>query len=248
MGLRPRRSFALEFTRTALHDDHPRAALCLGDDASHAARRSFQQHRAMDSHLTTHPSLLVRICNRQDHDAWMQFVKLYAPPIFRFLKRHGLQDADAADLAQEVFAAVALWIERLKYDRQRGKFRGWLFALTRHKLSNFIHRAQLPDKATGDAEVRRRLESQPAPQPEMLEDRVWDEEYEMCLLQWAAEKVRVDFRGQTWEAFWQTRVEGRSIEEVAIELGLTHGAVYIARCRVLKRLREEIQLVEELPA
>lgn len=201
----------------------------------------------MESDLTTHPSLLLRIRDRRDHEAWSRFVQLYAPPIFRFLKRNGLQDADAADMAQEVFAAVALWIDRLKYDRQRGMFRGWLFAITRHKLSNFVNREQPPDTGSGEWQTQKRLELEPAPVPEILEDRVWDEEYEMCLLHWAAEKVHVDFRGRTWEAFWQTRVEGRRIEEVAELLGMTPGAVYIARSRVLKKLRDEIQFVEGFP-
>jgi RNA polymerase sigma-70 factor (ECF subfamily) len=202
----------------------------------------------METNLTTHPSLLVRICNRQDHEAWTRFVKLYAPPIFRFLKRYGLQDADAADLTQEVFAAVSLWIDRLKYDRQRGMFRGWLFAVTRNKQSNYVHRGRPPDTGSGEWHIQKLLEAQPAPPVEILEDRVWDEEYEMCLLHWAAEKVHVDFRGRTWEAFWKAKVECRSIEEVAAELGMSPGAVYIARCRVLKNLRDEIQFVEGLPA
>lgn len=201
----------------------------------------------MNGDLTTNPSLLLKIRDHRDHESWTLFVNLYAPPIYRFLKRQGLQDADAADLAQEVFTAVALWIDRLRYDPQRGMFRGWLFAIIRHKLYNHINRLQPPDLGSGDPVIQQRLEDEPEPEPAVPEDRVWDEEYEMCVLHWAADKVRTDFRDRTWQAFWQTSVEGRPADDVATELSMTTGAVWVAKCRVLKKLRDEIQFVEDFP-
>jgi RNA polymerase sigma-70 factor (ECF subfamily) len=218
-----------------------------GPDAGHLILDQVTMTFRSRDDLTTHPSLLLRIRDPGDHEAWVRFVTLYAPLIFRFLRRHRIQEADAADLSQEVFSAVAMWIDRLKYDPQRGLFRGWLFAITRHKLLNHINRNQLPDVGSGDTKVQKRLEAEPDREQPIPDDRVWDEDYEICLLHWAAEKVQVDFRGRTWQAFWQTRVEGKSTEVVAEALGMTPGAVYIAKCRVLKKLRDEVQLVEGIP-
>jgi RNA polymerase sigma-70 factor (ECF subfamily) len=95
----------------------------------------------------TRASLLVRLRDPRDDAAWTQFVDLYAPLIYGYLRKQGLQDADAADLSQEVLTAVAGAFGRLKYDPQLGSFRNWLFTAVRHKLSNW--RAALENRARG---------------------------------------------------------------------------------------------------
>src|SRR5436309_1969714 len=85
----------------------------------------------------TRPSLLVRIRDTRNDQAWSQFVEVYAPLIYGFARKHGLQDADAADLTQDVLRVVASTIGGLEYDRQRGSFRGWLVTVVRNKLRNF---------------------------------------------------------------------------------------------------------------
>ena len=92
----------------------------------------------MEEAPVTRPSLLLRIRDGQDHDAWRQFVQMYAPVVYGFLRKRGVQDADAADLMQDVFRSVAGAANRLDYDRQRGTFRGWLYTVTRNKLYNFL--------------------------------------------------------------------------------------------------------------
>src|SRR5260370_28946159 len=86
---------------------------------------------------STHPSLLVRLKNRQDSVAWGQFVEIYGPLIYGFARRHGLQDADAADVMQETLRGVAGAVDRLKYDPAKGSFRAWLLTVTRNKLRNW---------------------------------------------------------------------------------------------------------------
>jgi RNA polymerase sigma-70 factor (ECF subfamily) len=183
----------------------------------------------------TRPSLLVRIRDAGDREAWRQFVEVYAPLVYKFARRRGLQDADAADLTQDVLQAVAGASKRLVYDPERGTFRAWLYTVARNKLRNFLLARQ-----------RRRDDGDPGlldDQPAREEVEAWEKEYEQRLFDWAAERVRGHFHGSTWRAFWMTAVEGRGATETASALGLSVGAVYIAKSRVLARLREEIKQV-----
>ena len=191
---------------------------------------------------TTRLSLLLRICDAKDSQAWTQFVDLYAPLVYGFARKHGLQDADAADLTQDVLRAVAGAIGKLNYDPQRGSFRGWFFTVVRNKLRNFLSARKRQDQGSGDTGVQNRLEAQPSPEED--EGDLWAQEYEQRLFAWAAEQVRSNFQDSTWQAFWRTAVEGQSAQEVAKALALSVGAVYIAKSRVLARLREQIQRLE----
>ncbi|MBI1914429.1 MAG: sigma-70 family RNA polymerase sigma factor [Planctomycetes bacterium] len=196
----------------------------------------------MTSSPHTRPSLLVRIRDAADREAWRQFVDLYAPLVYRFARRRGLQDADAADLAQDVLHAVARSSERLEYDPRKGSFRGWLFTVARNKLHTFLRRRERQRRRTEDVAVDR-LPDEPAA-PESQEEALWEQEYQQRLFDWAAEQVRGHFQDRTWQAFWQTAVEGRSPREVAEALGLSVGAVYIAKSRVLARLKEQVQIMQ----
>src|SRR5205807_1625207 len=100
----------------------------------------------------TRLSLVVRLRDARDEGAWAQFVELYAPLVFGFARKHGLQDADAADLTQDVLQAVSGGVRRLDYDPQRGSFRGWLFTVARNKLRNFVAAQHRPGRGTGDRE------------------------------------------------------------------------------------------------
>jgi RNA polymerase sigma factor (sigma-70 family) len=187
---------------------------------------------------TTQPSLLVRLRDAQDERAWGQFVDLYAPLVYDYARRRGLQDADAADLTQTVLRVIASAIQRLDYDPQRGSFRGWLFTIVRRKLSTFLSRRHDFCKGTGGSAVQRLLEEQPAPAEETAE---WDSEYEQRLFAWAVEQVRPLVRATTWQAFWMTAVEGKDSKEVAATLGVNVGTVYLAKSRVMARLKALIQ-------
>jgi RNA polymerase sigma factor (sigma-70 family) len=189
----------------------------------------------------TRPSLLVRLRDAADGDAWRLFVELYAPLVYRVARKRGLQDADAADVTQEVLQAVSRAVRRLEYDPARGTFRGWLGAVARSKLNNFLAARQRNTPGSGDTAVQQLLEGRPDPADE---DAQWEREYRQRLFAWAAEQVRPAFEGSTWRAFWGVAVEGRGAEEVGRELGLSVGAVYVAKSRVLARIRQAIQDVE----
>jgi RNA polymerase sigma-70 factor (ECF subfamily) len=191
---------------------------------------------------TTQVSLLVRIRDRADTDAWSEFVDLYAPLVYALARRHGLQDADAADLTQDVLRTVVRVAPGFTYDPARGSFRGWLFTVTRNQLRKASQSRQRQLPASGTADERRLLEEYPAQQDP---ETVWEQEYRSRLFSWAAQKVQGAFQRSSWYAFWETAVRQRDPQEVADELGITVGAVYIARSRVLSRLREQIRAVEE---
>jgi RNA polymerase sigma-70 factor (ECF subfamily) len=161
--------------------------------------------------------------------------------IYQFGRKRHLQDADAADLTQTVLQAVAGAVRSLDYDPRRGSFRGWLFRVVRNQLHKFLGRLRRSPLGTGDAAGQRLLEDLPA--REVDEAALWDREYQRQLFLWAAERVRGCFGERSWQAFWQTAVEARDPRETAAALGMSVGAVYTAKSRVLDRVRREIQQV-----
>jgi RNA polymerase sigma-70 factor (ECF subfamily) len=190
----------------------------------------------------TRASLLARIRDVRDQDAWRRFVQIYAPVVYGYAREHGLQDADAADLTQEVLHAVSAATGRLNYDPKRGSFRSWLFTVAHHKVYDLLAQQRRQCRGTGGAGDQELLEAQPAHD----QDRdLWEREYEQRLFNWAAEQVRDRFHDSTWQAFWQTAVEGKSGKAVAQRLGMTVAAVYLAKSRVMARLRAQIQQLEE---
>ncbi len=190
----------------------------------------------------TRASLLLRLRDPHDEAAWTQFVELYAPVVYGYARKQGLQDADAADLCQEVLRAVAGAVGRLDYDPERGAFRNWLFTVVRRKLWNWRAAQQNRTPGSGDTETHRLLQQQPAPVPD---EANWDAEFEDRLFAWACAQVRREVSEATWRAFWRTAVDDWPGKEVAAELGLTITAVYSARSRVLARLKELIQSARE---
>lgn len=190
----------------------------------------------------TRPSLLVRLRHPRDERAWGEFVETYGRFVRRFARRRGLQDADAADLVQEVFRAVAGAIERYNPDPAVGSFRGWLFTIARNLNVNLLASRQRHPQGTGDSGVREFLESRPAPEAD--ETAVFEAEYRRGVLDRAADRVRAEFSESAWQAFWRAAVEGRAAVEVAEGLGLTVGTVYQYKSRVVARLRREIERVE----
>jgi RNA polymerase sigma-70 factor (ECF subfamily) len=196
----------------------------------------------------TRPSLLLRVRDPGDEGAWRDFVALYGALIYRFARKRGLQEADADDLTQIVFQNLALSLRALDFDPRRGSFRSWLYAVVRHQLANYVHRQARGTRGSGDTDVQAVLEN--LPQQTTDEQALWDEEYERSVFRWAAERVRGGFQESSWQAFWQTAVEGKAAREVAGALKTTVGAVYTAKSRVLdaiKRVVQELQDSQDWP-
>jgi RNA polymerase sigma factor (sigma-70 family) len=190
----------------------------------------------------TRASLLVRLRDPRDEAAWREFVDLYGPLVYGYARKQGLQDADAADLGQEVLTAVAGAVGRLEYDPQRGAFRNWLFKVVWRKLANWRAARGNRARGSGDADTQRLLEQCPVPEGE---EAGWEAEWQKRVFAWACTQVRPTVSDVTWQAFCRTALDGRRGKQVAADLGLTVAAVYRARSRVLARLKELVQSVQE---
>jgi RNA polymerase sigma-70 factor (ECF subfamily) len=188
----------------------------------------------------TRASLLVRIRDCKDKEAWRQFVVLYAPLVHRLARQYGLQDADAADLTQDVLRGIVAASD-LIYDPARGSFRGWLYTVSRNKIHDFRASPRNRLRGSGDSATHRLLAEIPDDANEA--DR-WEREYQRHLFALAAKAIRDSFEAITWQAFWLVAVEGKSGEEAAQALNLSAGAVYVAKSRVLARLKKQVQLLE----
>lgn len=185
----------------------------------------------------THASLILRLRDQADQQAWCEFVEIYQPVIYRLARYKGLQHADAEDVVQQVLSAVAGAVGRWQPDKNRGRFRTWLQTIARNQITNALSR-QAADRASGESGERELLARQPA--AEGADSRLLVIECRREIFQWAARQIRDEFTPDTWDAFWQTAVEGRDVSEVARLLGKTSGAVYTARSHVMRRLKQKV--------
>ena len=185
----------------------------------------------------TRNSLLVRLADRADQQAWHEFAQIYMPVVYRLAVRKGLQHADAEDLAQQVLTAVSKAIDRWQVDPERAKFRTWLHRIAQNLIINALTRAK-PDRGSGDTRTLEHLGHQAAPSE--ADSELVRTEFRREVFRWAANQIRPEFRGPTWEAFWLTAVENLSVEEVSNRLQLSCGAIYAARSRIMRRLKEKV--------
>lgn len=189
----------------------------------------------------TRRSLILRLRNRDDLDAWQEFAEIYQPLVFRLARRKGFQDCDAADLSQEVLLRVANAVERWDPDETHGSFRGWLFTISRNLMVTFMDKQGRRPISGGSDPILDLVNNQP--DPNSLESQIFDEELERQVFAWASVRIRESLHETTWEAFWQTAVSGDSAIDVATRLQISVGAVYVARSRVIQRLRSEVTRV-----
>ncbi len=179
----------------------------------------------------TSVSLLLRLRRGSDSAAWERFVDLYTPLMYRWAGQLGAQAADAADLVQDVFILLVRALPQFEYDQQRS-FRAWLRTVVSNKWRE-LHRRKSPTYVSGSA-----LELA----ADLAEDSLWDDAQDRAAIcRQALELIRPEFTPTTWTAFAETTVHGRSVTEVAESLQVTANAVYLARGRVLKRLRLELE-------
>lgn len=190
----------------------------------------------------TRATLLLRLRDENDHDAWSVFIRDYGPMLYRFVRSRGLQDADAADVVQDVMRRVGSAIGRLEYDKKKGGFRAWLFTITRNRLYSYFEKRKKAGPAGNDT-AQLELLSQAADDRNELSEQ-WELEHLRALAAVAMETVRENSDPKTWSAFRITAVEGRSAAEAAEELSMSAGAVYVAKSRVTARLRAEIERLE----
>jgi RNA polymerase sigma factor (sigma-70 family) len=185
----------------------------------------------------TRLSLIVRLKDRGDQEAWSEFLEIYRPLVYRLAIAKGLQDADAEDVTQQVFASLAQAVERWQPDADRARFRTWLTTVARNATLNALTR-RVPDRASGETAERALLAEYVGP---AADSQLMLAESRREIFQWAARRVRGEFEPATWDVFWLTAVEGRQVNEVAEITGKQPGAIYAARSRVMKRLKQVVQ-------
>jgi RNA polymerase sigma-70 factor (ECF subfamily) len=190
----------------------------------------------------TRASLILRIGSAEDGQAWEEFMQLYQPVVYRLARRQGLQHVDAEELVQEVMLAVARKVESLDPDPKRGRFRSWLFRIARNLIVNHLTRRKFQTWGTGLSGVQSLLEEQNGRESSL--SQVVEIEFRRCRFEYAARLVRAAVTEKTWNAFWLSAVDDSPIALVAKQLGMTVGAVYVARNRVVARMREEVRRLE----
>jgi RNA polymerase sigma-70 factor (ECF subfamily) len=181
--------------------------------------------------MDTPASLLERLRQPAQENAWARFVELYTPLLYGWARRSGCPEADAGDLVQEVLTLLVRKLPEFSYDHNRS-FRAWLRTVAHNCWNNLGRRPRLP-RAAGVAD----MDGLPAPEET---DPFWESEYRQQLVARALSLMQADFEPTTWKACWEYVVAGRPVADVARELGIRPGTVYAAKSRVLSRLRQEL--------
>jgi RNA polymerase sigma-70 factor (ECF subfamily) len=182
--------------------------------------------------IETRASLLLRLRADGDTTAWADFVAIYEPVIYRIARSRGLQDADAREVTQDVLLAVSGAIHRFDLNRET-RFSGWLAQITRNATIDRIRRQR--ERGSGLSDMVRTLNQIPESADDPSE--LFDLERRRELFRWAGRRVREGVSEQSWQAFWLTAVDSLAAPVVATRLGMTVGAVYVARCRVLAKIK-----------
>jgi RNA polymerase sigma-70 factor (ECF subfamily) len=189
--------------------------------------------------IETRASLLLRLRADGDATAWTDFVAIYEPVIYRIARSRGLQDADAREVTQDVLLAVSGAIHRFDLSRET-RFSGWLAQITRNATIDRIRRQR--ERGSGLSDMVRTLNQIPESADDPSE--LFDLERRRELFRWAGRRVREGVSDQSWQAFWLTAVDSLAAPVVATRLGMTVGAVYVARCRVLAKIKAVVAEVD----
>lgn len=197
----------------------------------------------MNSSLdNTRLSLLMSLRDKSDIVAWDQFVAIYQPLIYRIAKSKGFQDSDACDIVQEVLLAISKSIHRWDSDPQKGRFRDWLFRVSRNMAINFLTRRK-HQSIHGPVCISDMTEWIEETHDRQSSDE-FDVEFRRELYLQASQIVRSQIQPHTWSAFELTSLKSIPIAEAANQLGMKEGSVLVARCRVLAKLRDTVQHLE----
>lgn len=180
---------------------------------------------------TTQVSLLQQLQNKQDSVAWSKFVHLYTPLVYQWVADLGLREPDQSDVVQEVFVVLLGKVSTFQYDGSKS-FRGWLRTITINKARD----AHRKSKRATEPKFLAQIEMAQENDHEMLTQN----EYRDHLAKSALSLMRKYFSDTTWRACWEHVAQGKPAKVVADELGISINAVYLARGRVLRRLKQEL--------
>jgi RNA polymerase sigma-70 factor, ECF subfamily len=193
----------------------------------------------------TRQSLLLR-AQTGDADAWRDLTDLYRPLILGWLRRQGIPVRDLDDLSQDVLLAVVKNLPSFQHSGNRGAFRSWLRTIVCHRTCDYWRTGDQRMPAGGDSGATAALQQLEDPDSDL--NRQWDEEHDRYVLRCLLDLVEQEFEPSTLQAFRRLAIDGASGAEAARELGLSMAAVYVAKSRVLQRIRQLAEgLIDELP-
>jgi len=187
----------------------------------------------------TRHSLIVRLKDSRNDLAWTEFVCAYEPFLTRLVRKQGTPERHVADVTQQLLIAIAKSVDGWKPDGKSASFRRWLGCVARNVVIKFMVRERKHVTGEGGSDFLKALTETIDPSI----DAELQRQYEQELILWAAERVRSEFRESSWQAFWETEIAGRSIADVAKELGVSSGSVYMSRSRIFARIRVIIEEV-----
>lgn len=202
-------------------------------------------NQPLPADTVTSNTLLLRVRDTDDQVAWREFVDRYGPRIFTWCRQFRLQDSDAADVTQIVLTKLVSAMQQFEYEPSRGRFRGWLKTVTSNAVRDLAAEWTRKGRSLGGDQGKELLTS-------LAETRAVDQLYELVeqgyqseLLQVAETRVRMRVQPNTWQAYHLAAIEQRPVAEVAEIVGMRVSEVYVAKSRVIKHLRAEVQKLRE---
>ena len=192
----------------------------------------------------TSVTLLLRLRDLTDRAAWTEFVDRYAPKVFAWCKRHQMQDTDAADVTQEVLCRLVERMRSFEYDPTRGSFRSWLKTVTTNLVRDLVRSWKQPVRGSGDTNILSLLSK--IQDPDAFSDlaSMMEAEYQRELLEEACERVKERVHAHTWRAYELTAIKQIKAADAAAEVNMSVAEVYVAKSRVIKMLRQEVEQLE----
>lgn len=198
----------------------------------------------MNRHNPEHPTLssnLLDAVRLMDPAGWSRLVSTFGPIVYTWCRSSGVPESEAADVVQDVFAAVARGMPEFQRQKESGSFRSWLATITRNKVRDYFRLAAKRQEAVGGTQALEIL----GQQTEELESSICPDSIHSPLVRQVMEQVSAEFETQTWTAFCKTTLDGQPAASVAEELGMSVDSVYQAKSRVLRKLRKYLA---ELPS
>lgn len=181
---------------------------------------------------STRATLLIKVKDRNNRQAWREFHDLYAPLLYRYSRARGLSQADAEEVRDQCLEVVTRKIGSFEYDKEKGGFKNWLRRIANHRVIDLIRKKR--EKPADSAQMKIVPDDQLAP------DEVWDRNWRNQLLKYCLEQVREEVSEINYQAFRMLLLEECSVEEVCERLGLNPNQVYKAKSRVLQRVRAKL--------
>ena len=220
-------------------------------DHVQADRQNPSSPREQRDWAPTRSSLLERLRVWNDHRTWLQFFETYGKLIYGVARKAGLSDAEAQDAVQETVITVSRKIGAFRYDREKGAFKGWLLNIARWRIADQFRKRQAPElTARGPTEQDDRrtstIDQLPDQSPDPLQ-RMWDEEWQKNLMNAAISKVKRQVAPKQFQIFDCYVLQGWSPRQVARELNVTQGRVYLAKHRIGALIRREVHRLEKEP-